>query len=204
MPSGSAAPHTMGLRRRCGAAARTIRTTGMCSVTPKSHPAGGGHSDQWGLRSPVPGDPLHCPHGVLPPLTVLWALQPPYPDLWLFAHSCLLMCLLTKSYWDRAWHPCAALLIPWLEIDTYTPAATSLHPNIPSPQNRGGSPCRCKLPALALPKETECCLAAEPWLLLAARLACLPPAPSQAKFFVIPGLTPAARNAGALPTPCMG
>lgn len=124
------------------------------------------------------------------------AVQPPYPDLWLFAHSCLLMCLLTKSYWDRAWHPRAALLIPWLQIDTYTPAVTSVHPNIPSPRNRGGSPRRWQLPELALPKETECCLGAEPRLLLAARLARLPPAPRQAKFLAIPGLTPAARNAG--------
>lgn len=101
MPCGSAVGNVLGRRR--GAAAGPVPLAGMCLVTPGwrgDTRTGQGDSNRWGLEEPRTQGTLLChpsrgpafarcfPRGCGSCLTT---------DLWMFAHSCSLMCLGTKS-----------------------------------------------------------------------------------------------------------
>lgn len=124
-------PHVMGTGRPCSAAAGPNPSAGMCSVTPgpaRSHPV----RPLGPLMGASPMSPVQRGSSSTIPLCLQWgmgvlplpaalpgagtttdALPPHSSDLWMFAHSCLLMCLVTKSCQDGALLPPAhAGLLP--------------------------------------------------------------------------------------------
>lgn len=175
---------------------------------------------QRGLSSVIPVC-LKQDKGVLPvsaslPGTAATTAALHSSDLWMFAHSCLLMCLITKSCQDGALFPpaLARLLLP---IQSQLRIGTDPVPGSPKEQNlmplvgvkTPASP-KCsqsswgrqqsRLPARHEEKEQPFQSRAE--LPSAARLALCPPARCQAKFFAISRSTPASRNALSPPAAC--
>lgn len=119
---GRTSPHVTGMGRPCRAAAGPVLLAGIHSVTPgwvrsrlvrQQSPPRGADPMSPMQRGPSSTIPL-CPQwgmGVLPsPAALLGAgaaaaaLPLPNSDLWMFAHSCLLMCL-AKKHWDGALLP---------------------------------------------------------------------------------------------------
>lgn len=240
---GHAAPHVMGMRRPCRAAAGSVLPAGMRLVTPgpaRSRPAKPrGPSRGAGPTSPMQRGPSSaiplCPQrgtGVLPlpaALPVAGATAATLPlhsyDLWMFAHSCLLMCLITKSCWDGALLPPApaGLLSPFPGWESApSPCQVGAHA---SQRSENKSPAHAQ-PAMSLlgamgippldtsepkmltelPGQTAVASPIRAWgkgapfwsraaLPSAARLAHRLPVRRQAKFFAISRSTPAARNA---------
>lgn len=210
MPCGSAAGNVLGLGRRRGAAAGPVPPAGTCLVTPGwrgDTRTGQGDSNQWGLEEPRTQGTLLC-HPSRGP-----AFARCFPrgcgsclatDLWMFAHSCSLMCLGTKSCGMQHCVPAASCsaLPGWKSAPT--PAGrthTHTPPSIPTAQESSK-----KLPELpgqmagtsprhAQGNRAPCRSGAMPPS--AARLARCPPARCQAKFLAISRLTPAARDAPA-------
>lgn len=118
-----ASPHVTGTGRPCRAAAGPVPPAGMCLVTPgwarscsarpQSPPRGAGPTSPMQKRpSSAISLCLQWGTGVLPSPAALpgagaaaAALPLHSSDLWMFAHSCLLMCLVRKNHWDGALLP---------------------------------------------------------------------------------------------------
>lgn len=216
--SGRASPNVLGLGRRRGAAAGPVPPAGMCLVTPGwrgDTRTGQGDSKRSGFEEPRTRGTLLC-HPSRGP-----AFARCFPrgcgsclatDLWMFAHSCLLMCLGTKSCGMQHCGPAARSALPgWKSASTPAGRArthTHTHPSscLAAPQHPDSTGKLRKLPELpgqmagtspgrAQGNRAPCGSGAMPPL--AARLARCPPARCQAKFLAISRLTPAARDAPA-------
>lgn len=174
MPCGSAVGNVLGRRR--GAAAGPVPPAGTCLVTPGwrgDTRTGQGDSNRWGLEEPRTQGTLLC-HPSRGP-----AFARCFPrgcgsclatDLWMFAHSCSLMCLGTKSCGMQHRVPAASCsaLPGWKSAPTragrahtHTPASRQ---HRKAPKSCRSSPGRWQAPLPATHRETEHHVGAEPCL----------------------------------------